>query len=340
MTSTRTYFDNVLSHYDSIRKLMSGDICSPRFATLHLSNRCNHRCHGCAYGGQLDNEMMSEEDTMLLLLTLVNAGVRGFEFCGGGEPMTLPHLPKAIGFLILNQCSFGALTNGSLLNDTLIELFAKKGTYIRISMEASSQESYIQYTGTSEKEWGKVKDNIRRLVAAKARYGSSLDIGLKFGVGKSLRGFDHYRNGIDLAAELGVSNVQFKSMSHEPEELSENDKRQENLILRSCITMASLPVLNGILRNDPTPQCWLNPLHIVANHKGDAFLCCYYYFREDRHRLGNLLTDNFDDMWFSKRHQEMIRNIRREECDKVNCKFFRHHTLVAQAFDGGRIEFL
>jgi len=139
---------------------------------------------------------------------------------------------------------------------------------------------------------------------------------------------------------LKVSNVQFKTLSHEPEELSEEEWRQECVLLSTMEPSSPIPILNGLGRQGPAPQCWLNPLHTVVDHQGDTYLCCYYYWREDTHRIGNFLRDGFDAVWFSEHHRELIRQINWRECDKVNCKFFRHHRLVEDAFRGGRIEFL
>jgi len=94
------------------------------------------------------------------------------------------------------------------------------------------------------------------------------------------------------------------------------------------------------VRNDDVPKCWLNPLHTTMDHKGNIYLCCYYYYREERHLIGNIFETPFEEMWMSRDHRRKIGAIERAECAKVDCKFFNHHKAVDSAKIGGQIHFL
>jgi len=51
------------------------------------------------------------------------------------------------------------------------------------------------------------------------------------------------------------------------------------------------------------------------NSKGDLFLCCDDY--QMKYKFGNLLEDDFDNIWLSRKHAEVILTARKEIC--VNC---------------------
>lgn len=342
MNQTHNYYHNILTHYNSIQKLKKDILCLPRFCTFQTSYACNHHCKGCSFGDKINKKMMSEEHHIKVLHDLIAVGVKGFEFCGGGESFTLPYLNKLLLIIIENDCGFGSLTNGSLLTDELINLFVNHGSYIRISMEASNKEDYCKYKSVSESEWFKVLTNISKLTHLKREQNSKLDIGIKFGVSKSLRGIEHFKNAITLAENLGVDNVQFKSLRHEPEELTLADKQEERANLEFIKWKYTIPIIESIVpvEEKEVPQCWLNPLHTVIDYNGDVFLCCYYYFREQEHKIGNMIDTLFTELWFSKKHKDLIKQIDRSKCAMVDCKFFAHHKNVETAFSNNRVEFL
>lgn len=336
----KPYFDNVLSHYAAIRALQRGEMPAPEFCTMHVSYRCNHRCTGCSYGGKLNNAIMPRQRHMSLLKELIELGLRAVEYCGGGEPLTVPYLNEALGYITSQGCAFGMLTNGSLFSDELIDLFVARGTYTRISLEASSCEAYTAYRHVTSREWHRVLEAVCSLVDRKQIAESNLDIGVKFAVGKTLRGAKHYADAIALANWAQVSNAQFKALRHRPEELTQKELLAEENLLARVVEHSKMPVITALRKTRSVPQCWLNPLHTVIDAYGDVYLCCYYYYRADSHRIGNVMNASFKDVWYSDAHREAIAQIKRDDCAQVDCKFFGHHETVESAFVNKRVDFL
>jgi len=319
---------------------------TPRFCTFQTSNRCNQNCRGCSFGGSnqkaLDNTMMSREDHIRILYQLMDAGVNGFEFCGGGEPTLLPYLLDMMQILKKHNRAFGMITNGVKLTPDLADYIAVHGTYCRVSLEASNPDDYAKYKQVPIKHWDMVIEHINNLTD---NLDQACDVSLKFDVGRTLNGKQHYEDAIELGAELGVDSVQFKFLRHMPEELSIDEKYIEQtklgVVLRD--THTGVQVIDGLIPErsiDDVPQCWLNPLHVVVDHLGDVYICCYYYYRGDEHKIGNMLENKFGDIWYNDDHMAKIREINRLDCHKVDCKFFAHHRTVEDAFRNGRVEFL
>lgn len=341
------YNFNILTHYDAILQIKKGQMPSPRFCTLQTSNICNQHCKGCSFGGhteaKLNNKFMSHDDHFLIVDTLIDQGVRAFEFAGGGEPTLLPYLTELMYYLHEKNCSIGLITNGLNLSDELIKFLVEHGTYCRISLEASTKEKYEEYKRVPYWHWDKVLQNIKRLIGAKRSIDSLCDVSVKFDVGKSLRGTSHYIEALELGWLLKVDSIQFKFFRHEPEELNAHEKLDECLKLRKLLNIipTSVNVINGLIPQPyPVPQCWLSPIHTIVDYLGDVYICCYYYYRMKEMKLGNILTEHFCNFWYSQKHWNKIQDINKAECAKVDCKFFAHHQKVKEAFINGRQDFL
>jgi len=331
--------DNVLTHYESIKQLQQGIMCKPRFASLHTSNCCNQNCKGCAYANIINGQVLDFDNQRKILIDLMDLGVRGFEFAGGGEPLLIPQIVDLWKLLIDNQRKFGVLTNGTLLTDEMINFIVRHGTYIRISLEATDEDTYSKYKRVPKDIWNKVLTNVEKLVAYRDEFNSSCEVSIKFSIGKSLKGEKFIQNGVLLGNRLKVNNVQFKALRHEPEELSLDAKHEQEIFLNHYCQDKKFRWWVIPWDYEDIPQCWLNPLHVVVDYNGDVHLCCYYYYR-DNYKLGNMLQTPIKELWYSDKHFELIKNIKREECAKVDCKFFRHHKIVDEAFKNGAIEFL
>jgi len=334
--------NNILTHYEAISQLKNGNMCNPRFADLHTSNRCNQNCKGCAYKSTIDNTIISEKNHFRIIKDLLELGVKGFDFAGGGDPLALPYIENLWKYIIRNNANFGIITNGTMLTDAQMEYIIKYATYIRISLEGSTEKEYCEYKDVSNSHWYKVLSNIKKLVSLQKKLKSNCDISIKFSVSKSLRGVEHYSSGISLAKMLNVDYTTFKALRHFPEELSKEEKIFENNLLECCLREYNYIANKQIIPIpfESVPQCWLNPLHIVVNYLGNIYLCCYYYYREKEHFLGNMLKESLFDIWHNEKHWESIRKIDRSECNKVDCKFFNHHVIVKKAANNGKWEFL
>ena len=176
-------------HYpDKIRSLPQSDprILPPLHIRIKPTNRCNHHCRYCAYrveGLQLGRDMrpkdqISREKMLEVVEDIINIGVKAVTFSGGGEPLCYPHFQEILRILAGSPVRFAALTNGTLLNGEVAELFARHGTWLRISMDGWDDESYGRYRGAGPNEYTRIMDNIKAFknLGGACRLGVSLVI--------------------------------------------------------------------------------------------------------------------------------------------------------------------
>lgn len=324
---------NIISHWQEIEKLRRGEFPRPQFVTMHTCDTCNQNCNGCAYAGKHSGAKMDKHKHFDAVRRLRDFGVKAFEFCGGGEPTLLEYLPDLISHIGWQGYGVGLMTNGTMLNGELAEALVKYGTYVRISLETANWKSFAKYKKCQSSELGRILGAIESLIRLRNEDTSDLQISLKFSVGRSLSGYEHYWDMFNLAQTLCVDRISIGALRHDPEELTEEQRRLEYAKYSEVAHV--FPTVEAHENLKPTkladvPQCWLNPLHLAMDHNGDLYMCCYYYYRKDAHRIGNIFTDPLEKIWGSPEHRAKVAAIDKNECAKVGCKFFAHHQAVEE----------
>ncbi len=147
----------------------SGDrIMPPIHIRIKPTNVCNHNCRYCAYRSdnlQLGKDMrisdfIPKEKMMEIIDDLEEMGVKAVTFSGGGEPFCYPHLSETVKKLSQTHIKFAALSNGAKLEGEVAEIFARHGTWLRLSMDGWDDESYTYYRKAPHGEFTKIMRNM------------------------------------------------------------------------------------------------------------------------------------------------------------------------------------
>lgn len=128
----------------------------PLSGTLELTHRCNLRCVHC-YLGHSRNMLQKEMDTKQILSLIdefTEAGCLYF-LISGGEPLLRSDFPDIYRHAKNNGLIVTVFTNGTLITDTLLELFQDLPPYaIEISLygaTAATYEKISRVPGSSKK---------------------------------------------------------------------------------------------------------------------------------------------------------------------------------------------
>jgi MoaA/NifB/PqqE/SkfB family radical SAM enzyme len=144
------------------------EITSPIHIRIKPTNVCAHNCWYCAYkvddlqlGQDMNKRDQIPKEKMLEIIDdIVDMDVRAVTFSGGGDPFYYPYLLETVKKLSNSTVKFASLTNGSRLSGELAEIFADKGTWLRISIDGWDDASYASYRGVPEGEFTKVMTNL------------------------------------------------------------------------------------------------------------------------------------------------------------------------------------
>jgi MoaA/NifB/PqqE/SkfB family radical SAM enzyme len=148
--------------------LENPEVLPPLHIRIKPTNVCNHNCWYCAYRReniQLGKDMVLREQIpetrmMELVDDCIEMGVKAVTFSGGGDPLCYPHLAITARRLADAGIKIACLTNGALLKGEIAELFAAKGSWIRVSLDGWDGESYGRYRGVSADEYNRVMANL------------------------------------------------------------------------------------------------------------------------------------------------------------------------------------
>jgi MoaA/NifB/PqqE/SkfB family radical SAM enzyme len=108
-----------------------------------------------------EQDSIPTEKMLALAHEFVEMGVKAVTFSGGGEPLLYKPLPEVIDILAAGGIRVAALSNGANLKGRMADAFAQHGTWIRISLDAWDDDSYVKSRGARPHEFSRLLDNIR-----------------------------------------------------------------------------------------------------------------------------------------------------------------------------------
>ncbi len=93
-----TLQSRILTHWPEAQSILERKMPAPRTAIVYPTYVCNQDCLWCEYNAENTNKnldrVMSRDRLFALIEDLRSLGVRGVEFCGGGEPTLHPNLAE------------------------------------------------------------------------------------------------------------------------------------------------------------------------------------------------------------------------------------------------------
>jgi MoaA/NifB/PqqE/SkfB family radical SAM enzyme len=306
----------------------------PRMALFCPSSACDLKCYYCHY----DNTkaiIMAEDKALDVIKQLAYAGVKGIDFCGGGEPLLVPYAKKLLNLIKTKAMEFGIISNGTHFKDDLMEFIVKHGRYVRISLDSAIPELYTEMKGVDKCEL--VKENIIKAVEFKKKNNYKCEILTRIGLTKKNFTAMNLTKTLQFLYESGVDGINIRPMEECDDTIDEIKDKELITSLQEFIGQRELAeIMKGKERrltvsfNKSTieTKCWLSPLHTVIMADGNVYLCCYFQIREEKHCIGNILQKPFKEIWGNRRHKEAIINIDPKECNKFSCKYHNYNKVM------------
>lgn len=328
-----------LRHLDRIVEWREKGTTIPIQITLDPTYMCNHRCPGCHGLMGQDHSMASVERIEALAGELGRLGLKSMPLGGGGDPSCHPHLDRILRVIRGNDISTGLYTNGELLRAKDLEAIIDCSEWIRISLDADGPEMHQKVHGASPIAFEKVVANVRRLVEGRARSGADLVIGVGFLV-RPDTGSGMYPATV-LCRELGVDYIRFRPFFGYDNKPLCTEREADWLLseLERCKSLetggfeVNYPQLrwDWVATGEARKTCFkCNIHHFLTNIGGDlkVYLCCHTVGWE-KYCLGDLNEMTFEEIWFSKRREEIYRNIDYGDC-ATPCSLATFNELLEQ----------
>src|SRR3989338_3799807 len=296
----------------------SKDILPPVHIRIKPTNACGHNCWYCAYKAdnlQLGKDMnkrdfIPKEKMAEILDDLVEMGVKAVTFSGGGDPLYYPYLLDAVKKLAQTPIKFASLTNGARLQGEVAEIFAHRGTWLRISIDGWDDESYSFYRGVSKGEFTKVMKNMENF----KRLGGPCYLGVSFIIDKHNAG--HVYTFIKKLKDTGVNSVKVSPC------IVSNDGAENNAYHRPFFDLVKEKAKKAIedfadntfeifdayheldvkFKKDYTWCPYLQILPIIGADL-NIYPCQDKAYNLDEALIGSIKDQRFKDFWFTDKNK-------------------------------------
>lgn len=338
----------IFTFYREAGQLLAGEMPIPRSAMIQPTFVCNQQCIYCLFGEMNEKYKFSLDIGLLLRLIdeIADLGVKGVEFCGGGEPLAQPGIAEAIEIIIDRGLKFAILSNFSIQNWRLLDLIAGKASYVRASIDTFDENIYRALRRPKGiNSLKQVVENVENIIRIKQKANSEMQVGVKILL--TTLNFENLTQTTEQAIAIGFDSIQFKMARDTDVEVRDKqaidkindelrqirDKYGNTIRVLGNVTEVGKVEKTGINR-----QCWLSPCHVAITPTGDVPLCCYYqeHFRNPNHIYGNIKEQSLKDIWYSDRHWEALRNTDIDECNRYDCKYHLYNEIMYQALVLGK----
>jgi len=293
----------------------------PIYVEISPVGACNHRCTFCAvdYLGYEANTMDATVWNRQIT-GMAELGIKSVMMAGEGEPLLHKNINKMVSDTLSEGVDVAFTTNGVLLNqlETL-----DKCSWVKVSLNAGTKESYADIHRTKEKDWDTVWANLEDAVKRKG----NCTIGVQ-AVLLPENATDMYKLA-EKCRSIGVDYLVIKPYSQHKSSINkiaidytQHYKMADNLRHMSHKGFEVIFRENAMQRyseSDRYEKCHATPFlwaYIMAT--GDVYGCSAYLL-DERFNYGNINESSFQEIWTSDQ-REANYNYVKNEMDISDCR--------------------
>lgn len=308
-----------LRFQDHLDALVQKRVVAPIHIRIKPTNHCNHNCWYCAYRAdslQLGDEMnlkdkIEKEKMFEIIDDIIDMGVKAVTFSGGGEPLIYKPIAECVERLAKGGVKIGALSNGSNLKGKVAAAFAQYATWVRISVDAWSDQSYQESRGATKGSFDKLIENISHFV----KTGTSCVLGISFIIDD--KNYQHLYEACQIFKAAGVNHIKLSGV------VTGNSVEENNQYHHHIKAVVTEQIEQARTLNDDHFNI-VNHYHELSdrfekNYQICPFLqyltiigadSCVYTCQDKAYtasgKLGSIKAQSFKQFWFSEQNKEKL----------------------------------
>lgn len=324
----------LLYHPKRVSQWLDGETIYPLYMEISPSGACNHRCIFCALDFmEYQARFLDTAVLKIRLEEMAALGLKSIMYAGEGEPF----LHKDMAEIVRHGKSVGLdqafTTNGTLLTPEISEQILDVTSWIKVSCNAGTAESYARIHRTKASHFDRVMENLRAAVDIRRQKGANCTLGMQILL------LPETRNEVvglaRLAREIGLDYLVVKPYSQHPQskcdayrDISYSGLEELAGELEAVRTVSFQPVLrlNSIHKwqekERPYKRCLGLPFWSYMD-AGGSIWGCSMFLGEDSFHYGNIYQQSFREIWEGPKRLSALRNFEEnfdpEHC-RVNCR--------------------
>ena len=300
----------------------------PIYVEVSPMGACNHRCTFCAvdYIGYKATNVLDAGRWDVIVTEMGNLGVKSIMFAGEGEPLLHKQINRMVTDTLASGIDVAFTTNGILLNKLELDAIS----WVKVSVNAGTRETYAKVHRTKEKDWDALWENLRDAVKRKG----NCTLGVQMvclpenaGEEKELQ---------SLCDGAGVDYLVLKPYSQHKMSITHQYEGYKPI---------NLPAGKGtVIREEAIKteahayeKCNATPNFWAYCMSDGSIYSCSAYLLDERFNLGNINTQGFKEIWEGEKRKENWRFVREtldiHEC-RVNCRQDKVNRYLTQLVEG------
>jgi len=324
----------LIFHPRRVSSWLSGEPIYPLYAELSPSGACNHRCTFCALDYMEYKPRFLKTDILKERLTeMGRLGLKSIMYGGEGEPF----LHRDIGEIIVHTkrsgIDVGITTNAVLFTPKLAEQILPSTSWIKVSLNAGTPETYSKVHRTKADDFNRVMDNLREAVKLRDKMGSSCVLGAQIlllpenahevetlaelakGIGLAYLVVKPYSQHLKSKTQT-YRDVDYAAFMDLKDKLARFNDDRFQVIFREQ-TMKKMH-----RRSRGYERCLALPFWSYIDSGGNVWGCSAY-LGDERFQYGNIHEQTFEAIWTGPKRKENLRMVATEldpEACRMNCR--------------------
>lgn len=308
----------------------------PIYAEIAPVGACNHRCTFCSVD-YLGYKTVSQNKDVLLgrIKEMGEHGVKSIMFAGEGEPALWKPLPEVME-VVKNEYNIDLSMTTNMIPFTRknSESFVKNSTWIKVSINAGTEQGYEAIHQTKKSDFGKALDNFGHCVELRNNNNYECTLGAQM-----LLLPDNKDQAVELATkmrDLGADYLVIKPYTQSLYGVSrqyDGLRYDDMMYLKAELDAVSTDDFSVVFRANtmsklnenkrPYDKCYSTPIFWTYIMADGAVYSCGAYLGNDKFHLGNINNSSFSEIWEGDRRKENFLHVYNDldigECRK-NCR--------------------